>query len=412
MTTAASPIAARRRRPLLGILLVLCLAGAAGAGIWYWQVGRFFEHTDDAYVNAHVVQVTPLVTGTVRAVKVRDTDRVNAGDLLVELDAADARVALDAAESELARTVREVHNVYATNATLDADVAVKRAALLQARAEVDRARDDLATRAALVATGAVGKEELRHADAHLKVTEATAAAADAAVRAAVERLAANKTLTDGVPIAEHPAVQRASARVREAHLAWQRTRILSPIDGDVARRAVQVGQRVQPGAPLLSVVPLSDVWVDANFKEVQLRRMRIGQPAKVVADLYGKHVTYDGTIVGFGAGTGAAFALLPAQNASGNWIKIVQRVPVRIELDRAQVAAHPLRVGLSMDVEVDLHHVEGDALRDAPRMEHASNTTIFDDQLAAASLRIAEIIQANLGDGRASVAAQDAPSKP
>ncbi len=395
MTTNAT-IDPRRRSPLLLALTLLCLVAAAAGGAWYWLIGRYYEHTDDAYVNAHVVQVTSQTTGTVREIKVQDTDRVAAGQLLIELDPTDAALALDAAEAALAHTVRQVNAVYATNGTLQADLAAQKAALARAQTEAAKAQDDYATRAALVATGAVGKEELKHAEAAVGTARAAVAATRAAIAAAAERLATNRTLTAGVDVRAHPEVQQAIARVREAYLARARTRILAPLAGDVAQRAVQIGQRVQPGEPLLSVVPLSEVWVDANFKEGQLRQMRVGQPAKLVADLYGDRVGYDGHIVGFGAGTGAAFALLPAQNASGNWIKIVQRVPVRIALDPEQLAAHPLRVGLSMDVTIDLHEVDGDAPLDAPAAEHVSRTTIFDEQLAAVEQRIDEIVQDNL----------------
>ena len=394
--TTTTPLNPRKRKPLLIALLLLCLFGAGAGGAWYWLIGRFYEHTDDAYVNAHVVQVTSQLIGTVREVMVQDTDRVSAGQLLVQLDPTDSTLAIEAAEATLAQTVRRVNAVYATNTTLDADIAVQRAMLARAMTEAAKARDDYESRAALVASGAVGKEELKHAESSVGTARAAVASAQAAINAATERLAANRTLTAGVDIRAHPEVQQAIARVREAHLAMFRTRILAPLAGDIARRAVQVGQRVQPGMPLLSVVPLHEVWVDANFKEVQLRRMRVGQPAQVVADLYGNKVVYDGRVIGFGAGTGAAFALLPAQNASGNWIKIVQRVPVRIEIDPAQLAAHPLRVGLSMDVTVDLHHVEGEALNDAPAAEHISTTDIFDDQLATVAQRIDDIINDNL----------------
>ncbi len=197
---------------------------------------------------------------------------------------------------------------------------------------------------------------------------------------------------------EHPEVQRAAARVREAYLAWARTRILAPVDGDIAKRAVQVGQRVQPGSNLLSVVPLEHVWVDANFKEVQLGDMRIGQPVTMHADMYGDTVEYHGQVVGFGAGTGSAFALLPAQNATGNWIKIVQRVPVRIELDSEQTKAHPLRVGLSMQVQVEVRDTGGPRLREVAASDaERSRTHIFEDMTKAADLRIADIIARNSG---------------
>ena len=402
-----TPIPRAKRRPLLGLLFVLCLLAAAGGGAYYWMVARFFEHTDDAYVSANVIAVTPQVTGTVVAVAVRDTDRVNSGQLLVQLDRADTEIALQQAEAELARTLRQVRGVYAGNETLAADIAVRRAELKRAQADADKAQGDLDTRAALVVSGAVGKEELKHAQAALATAEAARNTALAAITAAKERLRANQAMTEGVAVEEHPEVQRAASRVREAYLAWVRTRILAPVDGDIAKRAVQVGQRVAPGSNLLSVVPLEQVWVDANFKEVQLRDMRIGQPVRMHADLYGDEVEYHGRVVGFGAGTGSAFALLPAQNATGNWIKIVQRVPVRIEFDGAEIKAHPLRIGLSMDVDVEVRDSSGAQLREVVAADaERSRTYVFDDMTKAADLRIAEIIARNSGKHGDGVAAR------
>jgi membrane fusion protein (multidrug efflux system) len=397
-TPASTPIPRGKRKPLLVLLLLSCLAAAAGGGAYYWWVARFFEHTDDAYVAANVVEVTPQVTGTVVAVTVRDTDRVSAGQLLVELDPADTEIALQQAEAELARTLRQVRTVYAANETLAADIAVRRAELKRALTDADKAQGDLDTRAALVKSGAVGKEELKHAQAALATADAVRNAASAAIAAAEERLSANQAMTEGVALEEHPEVQRAAARVREAYLAWARTRILAPVDGDIAKRAVQVGQRVQPGSNLLSVVPLEHVWVDANFKEVQLGDMRIGQPVTMHADMYGDAIEYHGQVVGFGAGTGSAFALLPAQNATGNWIKIVQRVPVRIELDSEQTKTHPLRVGLSMQVQVEVRDTSGPRLREVAASDaERSRTHIFEDMTKAADLRIADIIARNSG---------------
>jgi len=403
----STPVSRDKRKPLLGLLFLLCLTGAVGGGAYYWLVARFFEHTDDAYVSANVVEVTPQVTGTVVAVTVRDTDRVSAGQLLVQLDAADTEIALQQAEAELARTLRQVRTVYAANETLAADIAVRRAELKRALTDADKARGDLDTRAALVSTGAVGKEELKHAQAALATAEAVRNAASAAIAAAEQRLTANQAMTDGVVLEDHPEVQRAASRVREAYLAWARTRILAPVDGDIARRAVQVGQRVQPGSNLLSVVPLEHVWVDANFKEVQLRDMRIGQPVIMSADLYGDKIEYHGHVVGFGAGTGSAFALLPAQNATGNWIKIVQRVPVRIELDSEEIKAHPLRVGLSMEVSVEVRDNSGPQLREVVASDaERSRTHIFEDMTKAADLRISDIIARNSGRHSDGVAAR------
>jgi len=266
----------------------------------------------------------------------------------VRLDPADARVALDQAEAQLAQAVREVRSTFANNATLESQVALRQAEAARLLADVKRAEDDLARRRPLVATGAVGREEFAHAEAQLAAAKSAHAAAQSAVAAAREQLASNRSLTEGTSVEHHPSVERAAGRVREAYLALRRVDLPAPVDGQVARRSVQLGQRVQAGAPLMALVPLDQLWVDANFKEVQLRKLRLGQPATLVADVYGKKVEYHGTVEGLGAGTGAAFALLPAQNATGNWIKVVQRVPVRVALNPDELKAHPLRLGLSM----------------------------------------------------------------
>jgi len=262
---------------------------------------------------------------------------------------------------------------------------------------VARAQDDVARRAPLLATGAVGKEEFNHVTAQLAAARSSTAAAQSAVQAAREQLASNQTLTDGVAVDQHPNVLRAAARVREAHLALQRVDLLAPIDGFVAKRSVQLGQRVQAGAPLMSVIALNHVWVEANFKESQLQSLRIGQPVTLQADVYGKKVEYRGSVEGLGAGTGSAFALLPAQNATGNWIKVVQRVPVRITLDANELAAHPLRVGLSMDAKVDVSNTSGAMLADAARAPGASETRVFEPANSAADADVRRIIVANGG---------------
>ena len=331
------------------------------------------------------------------AIGAEDTDFVRAGQVLVTLDSADARVALEQAEAQLAQTVREVRTLFANNAPLKAQVSLRQADLARAQAEVARAQDDVNRRRPLLASGAVGKEEFEHATAQLATAQSTATAAQSAVRAAQEQLLASQTQTDGTAPAEHPNVQRAAARVREAWLALERTQLKAPLDGYVAKRGVQLGQRVAAGAPLMTVVALKDLWVDANFKESQLKNLRIGQNATLQADVYGSKVVFNGTVTGLGAGTGAAFSLLPAQNASGNWIKIVQRVPVRIALDPEQVAAHPLRVGLSMDVSVDIRQQEGKMLADSPRSMPPQATEVFDAQLRAADSQVLAIIAANLG---------------
>lgn len=396
-----------RRRGLTLIAVAVALAGAAWGG-WHWFNGRHFESTDNAYVAGNVVQITPQMGGTVVSIGADDTDFVRAGQMLVSLDPADARVALDQAEAQLAQTVREVRTLFANNSTLQAQVSLRKADLARAQADAARLQDDVNRRAPLMASGAVGKEEFQHANAQLTAARSSVAAAQSAVLAAQEQLAASQTQTEGVSIEQHPNVQRASARVREAYLAVQRAQLVAPLDGYVAKRGVQVGQRVQAGAPMMTLVALNDLWVDANFKESQLQNLRIGQSADLEADVYGDKVIYHGRIAGLGAGTGAAFALLPAQNATGNWIKVVQRVPVRVALDPKELAEHPLRVGLSMVVKVDIADQSGKTLSDTPRTAPVASTTVFDAQLQAADAEVANIIAANLGGRKAAMASPGA----
>ena len=404
--TAKTPHEANpaRRRGLTLIAAAVVLTGAVWGG-WHWLHGRHFESTDNAYVAGNVVQITPQMGGTVVAIGADDTDFVRAGQMLVTLDPADARVALDQAEAQLAQTVREVRSLYANNSTLQAQVSLRKADVARAQADAARLQADVDRRAPLLASGAVGKEEFQRATAQLTAGRSSVTAAQSAVLAAQEQLAASQTQTEGVSIEQHPNVLRASAKVREAYLAVQRAHLVAPLDGYVAKRGVQVGQRVQAGAPLMTLVALSDLWVDANFKESQLQSLRIGQPADVVADVYGDKVTFHGRITGLGAGTGAAFALLPAQNATGNWIKVVQRVPVRIALDPKELAEHPLRVGLSMDVKVDIADLSGKTLSDTARTTPVASTAVFDEQLKAADAEVANIIAANLGGKKLSKAA-------
>lgn len=387
----------RRRRIGLALVALVVLLAAAGYGAWWTLVGQHRIDTDNAYVQGHLVQITPQIAGTVLAVRVEDTDRVEAGQPLVLLDPADARVALAQAQAQLAQAVREAASLDAANATLRAGIELREADEAKARIELGRAREDLQRRQQLGATGAVSGEDLAHARRAIDAAAAAAGAARAAVVVARRQLAANQALTGTTSVEEHPNVLRAAAAVREAWLALGRTTLSAPVSGYVARRNVQVGQRVQAGAPLMAVIPLDQVWVDANFKEVQLRGVRIGQPAKLTADLYGGKVEFDGRVTGLAAGTGAAFALLPPQNATGNWIKVVQRVPVRIALDPGQLREHPLRVGLSMQVSIDLHDQSGPRLAEAlraPPAPPAQDVARPDDRVDA---MIRSIIEANLG---------------
>ena len=336
--------------------------------LWYVLIGRNHVSTDNAYVNAEIAQVTPLISAQVIEVRVMDTQAVKRGDILVRLDPTNARIAMAQAEADLAEARRRFRQTAATSSSLAAEVAARNADIAQARARLataqadyDKARVDLQRREALAPQGAVSGEEVTSARkdfaaarAGLEQARAGVATAEATRGAAEGQLAANEALVRGSTVETDPAVLAAKARLENARLDLGRTVIRAPIDGIVTRRQVQVGQRVAQGNSIMSIVPLSQLYVDANFKERQLRRVRIGMPATVVADIYGGSVVYHGKVVGFSGGTGSSMALIPAQNATGNWIKVVQRLPVRIALDPRELAAHPLRVGLSTEVEIDL----------------------------------------------------------
>ena len=406
MSTAPNTPAAQapgaRQKALTVVGLVVLIGLAYGGYTWY--AGRHQESTDNAYVQGNVIQITPQIGGTVTAILADDTDFVKAGQPLVQLDPADAKVALQLAQANLAQAVRQVRGLYANNQTLEAQINVRDTDVARAQTEVTRASDDLARRQSLAGNGAVSKEELAHAQSQVAQAQSALAAAKAAVTTARDQLGSNQALTDGTQLENHPSVEAAAAKMREAYLALHRAALPAPVDGYVAKRTVQLGQRVAAGTPLMSVIALDTLWVDANFKEVQLRNIRIGQPVTLTADLYGKRVAYKGTVAGLGAGTGAAFSLLPAQNATGNWIKVVQRVPVRVALDAKEVAANPLRVGLSMEATVDVTQQDGKALSDAPRASSSVQTDVYGMLDAQATAEIRRTIAANAGRGRSGTA--------
>lgn len=395
-TTPPVPANGRRRRALLGITGVIVLAGLAYTAYWALVLNHY-ESTDNAYVQGNVVQVTPQVGGTVLAIAADDTDRVNAGQVIVRFDATDARIAFEQAQEQLAQAVREVRGLYANDTTLSAQIKLREADLARAESDLARTRDDVQRRAPLVASGAVGREELEHARAQQSAAQAAVSAAQAAIQVAREQRAANQVQTSGTTLENHPVVARAASRVRDAALTLSRTEVRAPIDGFVAKRSVQLGQRVAAGTPMLAVIGLKDVWVEANFKENQLRNLRLGQPVALTADVYGDQVNFHGRIEGLGAGTGAAFALLPAQNASGNWIKVVQRIPVRIALDPKELATHPLRLGMSMLARVDISQTDGPVLAPGTRAPSVTQTRAFEVVDDGAEGAIRRIIAANGG---------------
>ncbi|MBP3984980.1 efflux RND transporter periplasmic adaptor subunit [Pseudoxanthomonas helianthi] len=372
----------KRRRALLILATVVVVAAIVWLA-WYLLVARWHQETDDAYVQGNVVAVVPQTAGTVTRIDADDGMKVEAGQPLVHLDANDAQVAYDQAVANLANTVRQVRGLYSSVDAGQADLRARQVAVQQAREDVKR-------REGLVASGAVSREELAHARDLL-------ASAEAALSQAGGNLSRSRALVDATTVAKQPQVEAAASQLRQAYLNLQRSAIVAPVGGYVAKRQVQLGQRVQPGATLMTIVPLDQVWVDANFKETQLGKMRIGQPVKLHSDLYGGDVEFDGKVAALGMGTGSAFSLLPAQNASGNWIKIVQRVPVRIEIDPKQLAEHPLRLGLSMSADVTIRDQNGPVLAPARRADKPLfATAAYEKQLADANELISGIIEGNL----------------
>ncbi|MBA1202759.1 HlyD family efflux transporter periplasmic adaptor subunit [Pseudomonas capeferrum] len=380
-TPNAAPEPTRKRKILLLGVLLLVILGALGVWAWYTLYGRWEESTDDAYVSGNVVEITPLVTGTVTSIGADDGDLVQAGQVLLRFDPSDSEVALQAAQADLARTVRQVRGLYSNVDALKAQVQAR-------QAELKKARENYARRKVLADSGAIAAEELSHAHDDL-------ASAQGALDNARQQLVTSTALIDDTVVSSHPEVLSAAANLRQAFLDHARTTLVAPVTGYVAKRTVQLGQRLQPGTATMAVIPLNQVWIDANFKETQLRDMRIGQPVEVTADLYGSDVIYSGTVDSLGAGTGSAFALLPAQNATGNWIKIVQRVPVRIHLDPEQLQRHPLRIGLSTVVEVNLHDQSGPVLAQQPPRQASFTTQVYDRQLSEADAMIARLIHEN-----------------
>lgn len=385
-----------RRTALTRLTLALALAGLAGGTYWFVAL-RHHQSTDDAYAAGNLIPISAQVAGSIRAVHADDTHTVQAGDVLVSLDKSDATLALARAEADLAQAVRQTRQLISVSGKADAVVTQREADLARAQADATRSAGDLARREAANKEQAIAQEEVQHARDAANAARAQLAAATAALNAAREDQKASRALVLADSAEKQPAVARAAAAVREAWLALSRTDIRAPLAGQIARRSAQPGARIAPGTPLMAIAALDSAWVDANFKEVQLQDLRIGQPVEVHADQYGDDVTYHGKVAGLGAGTGSVFSLLPAQNATGNWIKVVQRVPVRIALDPAELKAHPLRLGLSMHVSVDTSQQDGPLLSAAPKAAPVLATNVFDGKLAEADRRVAQIVAANIG---------------
>ena len=367
----ASRATSSRKKGFMGLAAAIVVA-AVGYGLWYYFVGSRYVSTDNAYSAAEVAEVTPSVTGIVQTVNVVDTQAVKQGDVLVQLDDTDARLALAQAEANLGQSRRRVSSYMATDEGLAAQVKAReadetqaQARLVAAQSDFTKAQVDLKRREALAKSGAVSGEELTNArnamaqaESSLNVAKAAAAQATANRLSTIGAKKANAALTINATVETNPEVMLAKAKVEQAQVDLARTVIKAPVDGVIARRQVQVGQRVQNGERLMSVVPLHDVHVDANFKEVELRHVKIGQPVDVTADIYGDKVVYHGVVSGVSGGTGSAFSMIPAQNATGNWIKVVQRLPLRITLDKNELAKHPLQVGLSMIATIDTRNIK------------------------------------------------------
>lgn len=372
-----------KRKSALLLLTLLFIIIAVAYGIYWFLVLRHIEETDDAYVAGNQVQIMAQVSGSVTKVWADNTDFVQKGDVLVTLDPTDAQQAFEKAQTQLASSVRQTRQSMINSKQLQASIDVQKTALAQAQSDLNR-------RVPLGTANLIGREELQHA-------RDAVASAQAQLDVAIQQYNANQAMILGTNLEEQPAVKQAATEVRNAWLALQRTKIVSPMTGYVSRRSVQPGAQISTTTPLMAVVPANNLWVDANFKETQLAHMRIGQTATIVSDIYGDDVKYTGKVVGLDMGTGSAFSLLPAQNATGNWIKVVQRLPVRIELDAKQLTDHPLRIGLSTLVTVDTADREGQMLANQVRTHPAYESNAREISLDPVNKLIDDIVKANAG---------------
>ncbi|KMK35517.1 multidrug efflux MFS transporter periplasmic adaptor subunit EmrA [Pluralibacter gergoviae] len=372
-----------KRKGLLLLLTLLFVLIAVAYGIYWFLVLRHYEETDDAYVAGNQVQIMAQVSGSVTKVWAENTDFVKKGDVLVTLDPTDAQQAFEKAQTALASSVRQTRQLMINSKQLQANIELRKTDLAQAETDLQR-------RIPLGTANLIGREELQHA-------RDAVASAQAQLAVAVQQYNANQAMILNTRLEDQPAVQQAATQVRDAWLALQRTKIVSPMTGYVSRRSVQPGAQISPTTPLMAVVPATRLWVDANFKETQLAHMRIGQPVTVISDIYGDDVEYKGKVVGLDMGTGSAFSLLPAQNATGNWIKVVQRLPVRVELDEQQLAKHPLRIGLSTLVKVNTSQRDGKMLATQVRSTPAYESNAREISLGPVNALIDGIVKANAG---------------
>lgn len=380
-TTPQQPSRKKKRKGILLVLTFMFVAIAVAYGAYWFLVLRHYQETDDSYVSGNQVQIMAQVSGSVTKVWADNTDFVKKGDILVSLDPADAEQSFEKAQTQLASSVRQTHQLMINSKQYQANIELQKTALAKAQHDLNR-------RIPLGDANLIGREELQHA-------RDAVASAQAELDVATQQYNANQAMILGSRLEDQPAIKQAAAQVRDAWMALQRTTIVSPMTGYVSQRAVQVGSQITPATPLMAVVPAEGMWVDANFKETQLANIRIGQPATVVTDMYGDDVVFTGKVVGLDMGTGSAFSLLPAQNATGNWIKVVQRLPVRIELDEKQVIEHPLRIGLSALVSVNTSDRDGAVLSTQIRKTpvYESNARVLD--MTPVNVLIDQIIQAN-----------------
>lgn len=396
-TTPQQPNSKYRKPILIVLTIIIILVGIVVFCHWFY-IGRFQQFTDDAYVAGNMVDLMPLVSGTVVAIKADNTDLVTQGQPVVLLDNTDTQLALDKAKANLAATVRQVRELYENADQLRANVAVQ-------AAQYAIAQEDLKRREGSFKGGAVSVETLQHAQTTLNVTRST-------LDLARHQYAAANALVENTDLLHYPTLKQAEADLRMAYLNNERTIIRAPVTGFVAKRSVQVGQQIAPGQALLAIIPLNQIWIEANFKEVQLSQVRIGQPVTFTADIYGNKMVYHGKVIGIGAGTGSVFSLLPPQNATGNWIKIVQRLPVKIGIDPQELIAHPLRLGLSTRVTIDIHQTNGKALAASTATNTEYATPIYQNQDQGAEQLIQTIIKANAGAAIPSAPADLPPPNP
>lgn len=371
----------KKRKKGLTIFIFLLILISLGCAIYWFFFLKDFEETEDAYVGGNQVMVSSQVSGNIAKINVDNMDIVKAGDVLLELDNTNAKLSFEQAQSNLANAVRQISQLNYTVKQLQSAVHANEITLSQVQGNLNR-------RVQLAKDGAIDKESFQHAKEAVELAKANLSASQ-------NQLQANQALLLDRPLREHPQVQSAISNLKQAWLNLERTQIRSPINGYVARRNAQVGQAVSVGAALMAIISTEQMWLDANFKETQLTHMRIGQPVTIHFDLYGKNKTFDGKIIGIEMGTGSAFSLLPAQNATGNWIKVIQRVPVRIQLDPAQITENPLRIGLSATAKVNVSNSDGEILRNQPRDAVLYSTDVLKHDESAVNNLIESIIENN-----------------